>query len=68
MCSEQAFSPDDSKFSGVRLVGAIVGVCRCPAQHHPIWPVVIIGFGLSLTAGWIVLLRYGLIKIVEYTL
>jgi hypothetical protein len=32
---------------------------------HRIWPVAVIGFGLALTAAWMCLLGYGLVKIIE---
>ena len=32
---------------------------------HRVWPVAVIGFGLALTAAWICLLGYGLVKIIE---
>jgi hypothetical protein len=32
---------------------------------HRIWPVAVIAFGLGLTAVWMCLLGYGLIKIIE---
>lgn len=37
-----------------------------PAVHYAIWPAVLIGFGLSLTAVWIGLLAYGLVKLIEH--
>lgn len=33
--------------------------------RHPVWPVVLIVFGLSLTAAWIGLLGYALVRLVE---
>ena len=32
---------------------------------HRIWPVAVIAFGLGLTAAWICLLGYGILKLVE---
>ena len=32
---------------------------------HRIWPVAVIAFGLALTAAWMCLLGYGLVKIIE---
>ncbi len=32
---------------------------------HPIWPKVVIAFGLGLTVAWVILLGYGLVKLVE---
>jgi len=34
------------------------------AVRHSIWPVAAIAFGLSLTAAWIGLLGYGLVKLI----
>jgi hypothetical protein len=34
-------------------------------KRHPIWPVAIIAFGVSLTAAWVGLLGYGLVKLIE---
>jgi hypothetical protein len=36
-----------------------------PRIHNSIWPIAVITFGLSLTAAWIGLLGYGLIKLIE---
>jgi len=36
-----------------------------PTVRHPIWPVVVIAFGLSLTAVWVGLLGYGLYKLID---
>ena len=32
---------------------------------HRIWPVAVIAFGLALTAAWMCLLGYALVKIIE---
>ena len=32
---------------------------------YPFWPKAVIGFGLALTAAWMCLLGYGLVKIIE---
>ena len=32
---------------------------------HRIWPVVVIVFGLALTAAWMCLLGYALVKLIE---
>jgi hypothetical protein len=34
------------------------------SKRHPVWPVVAITFGIGLTAAWIGLLGYGLIKLI----
>ena len=36
--------------------------------RRPIWPVLTVAFGLSLTAAWIGLLGYGLVKLIELAL
>jgi hypothetical protein len=36
-----------------------------PERRDPFWPAAIITFGISLTAAWIILLGFGLIKLVE---
>ena len=36
--------------------------------RHPIWPVAVVIFGFSLSAVWVGLLGYGLIKLVEYSI
>jgi hypothetical protein len=33
--------------------------------NHPIWPEAIIAFALGLNAAWVILLGYGLVKLVE---
>jgi hypothetical protein len=33
--------------------------------RHSIWPTVVIAFGLSVTAAWVGLLGYGLVKLLE---
>ncbi len=35
------------------------------SSANRIWPVAVIGFGLALTAAWMCLLGYGLVKIIE---
>ena len=32
---------------------------------HSIWPTAVIAFGLSVTAAWVGLLGYGLVKLLE---
>jgi hypothetical protein len=32
---------------------------------HRIWPVAVVGFGLALTAAWLCLLGYELVKLLE---
>ena len=36
-----------------------------PTVLHRIWPIVVIAFGLSLTAVWVGLLGYGLYKLID---
>ena len=37
-----------------------------PAVRHAIWPAVVIGFGLGLSAVWIGLLGYGLVMLIKH--
>jgi hypothetical protein len=37
---------------------------RAPSRH-PIWPAAAITFGLSLTVSWMILLGYGLVRLIE---
>ena len=39
-----------------------------PPVRHPIWPVAVVIFGFSLSAVWVGLLGYGLIKLVEHAI
>jgi hypothetical protein len=32
--------------------------------RHPVWPIAVITFGIGLTAAWMGLLSYGLIKLI----
>jgi hypothetical protein len=34
----------------------------------PIWPAAIITFGIGLSAAWVILLGFGLIKLVEHVI
>jgi hypothetical protein len=36
-----------------------------PRQQDPLWAAVVFTFGISLAGAWIVLLGYGLFKLVE---
>ena len=36
-----------------------------PVRREPFWPQAVIMFGLSLTAAWVILLGYGLVKLIE---
>jgi hypothetical protein len=36
--------------------------------RHSVWPVAVIIFGISLSAAWVGLLGYGLIKLFEYAI
>lgn len=40
-------------------------VAGVTSKRDPIWPMVIIAFGLSLTAAWVGLLGYGLVKLID---
>jgi hypothetical protein len=47
---------------------AIASPALAPADDtlfHQIWPQAMIAFGLGLTAVWICLLGYGLVKLIE---
>ena len=33
--------------------------------EHPIWPEAVIALALGVTAGWVILLGYGLVKLVK---
>ena len=37
---------------------------RVPSRQ-PIWPAAVITFGISLTVSWMILLGYGLIRLIE---
>jgi hypothetical protein len=39
-----------------------------PERRDPFWPAAIITFGIGLTAAWVILLAYGLIKLVEHAI
>lgn len=32
---------------------------------HPIWPEAVVAFALGVTVGWVILLGYGVVKLVE---
>jgi hypothetical protein len=34
-------------------------------RREPLWPAAIVTFGLSLTAAWVILLGYAIIRVVE---
>ena len=36
-----------------------------PVRKDPFWPAAVITLGLSLTAGWVILLGYGLVRLEE---
>ena len=36
-----------------------------PPKHDPMWATIVIAFGLIVTAAWIGLLGYGLVKLIE---
>ena len=44
--------------------------CMTEAQselpvRHPIWPVAVVTFGISLSAAWVMLIGYGPIRLIE---
>ena len=39
-----------------------------PTRKEPIWPAAVITFGLSLTAAWVILLGYGLVKLAKHAI
>ena len=40
---------------------------RLPSRQ-PIWPAAVITFGISLTVSWMILLGYGLIRLLDYVI
>ena len=36
--------------------------------RHPVWPVALIVFGLSVSAAWMGLLGFGLFKLIEHAI
>lgn len=40
-------------------------VAGVTSKRDPIWPTVVIAFGLSLTAAWVVLIIFALVKLIE---
>ena len=36
-----------------------------PVRNDPFWPAAVITFGISLTAAWVILLGYGLVRLVD---
>jgi hypothetical protein len=42
-----------------------MSVLPSPTKRDPIWPAATITIGLSLTASWVILLAYGLVKLLE---
>ena len=34
-------------------------------RRHPFWPAAVITIGISLTVSWVLLVGYGLLKLVE---
>ena len=45
-----------------------MSVLPSPRKRDPIWPAAAVTLGLGLTAAWVILLGYGLIKIIELAL
>ena len=43
-------------------------VAGVTTKRDPIWPTAIIAFGISLTAAWVGLLGYGLVKLIEFAI
>ena len=52
---------------GVQFVGKPMSdlVAGVTSKREPIWPTAVIASGISLTAVWMGLLGYGLIKLIE---
>jgi hypothetical protein len=50
-----------------RLVRGEVCVSELPLNPsaQPLWPAAVIVFGLSLTVSWVILLGYGLVRLIE---
>jgi hypothetical protein len=40
-------------------------VAGVTTKRDPIWPTAVIAFGISLTAAWVGLLGFGLVKLIE---
>ena len=36
-----------------------------PVRNDPFWPAAVIALGISLTTAWVILLGYGLVRLVE---
>jgi hypothetical protein len=47
------------------IASAATSASNPPAGRREIWPAAVITFGLSLTAAWVILLGYGLVRLVE---
>ena len=39
-----------------------------PVRREPFWPAALITFGLSLTAAWVILLGYGLVRLIGFAI
>ena len=39
-----------------------------PAARQPLWPAVVVTLGLSLTAAWVCVLVYGIVRLVGLAL
>jgi hypothetical protein len=46
------------------VAGFSSSVSERSSKRHPVWPVVVVTFGIGLTAAWMGLLGYGLIKLI----
>lgn len=42
-----------------------MSVLPSPRKRDPLWPAAVVTLGVGLTAAWVILLGYGLIKIIE---
>jgi hypothetical protein len=51
-----------ARFVGKHMSDLVAGVTT---KHDPIWPTAVIVFGIGLTAAWVGLLGYGLVKLIE---
>ena len=38
---------------------------KLPVRNDPLWSAVVITFGISLTVAWVMLLGYGLVRLID---
>ena len=61
--------PGHSTLGAINTQGKLMSNLKLdPPVRHPIWPAAVVIFGFSLSAVWVGLLGYGLIKLVEYAI